>query len=468
MSFGESNTLQFEFTPGGHDQALGFGALRACVGKFPIWTDERDRGIPWTWIDLLEQFARAWPFLKYEESAPSGAYDGTLSLLRNGHVTSPDFLEPAPESSREIYIFLRRHNLATGIEGLYLPSLSLLREGRKMWVASANVAKLLDFAPTMQVLEQLGDVLAGHISSVPAQDRSRLALEAWHQREPTSEEALRITLGSSRLITEMVPQGETIASYFDAQNDEWCESSLLIAARMSEAVPLGSRRKIVTLLRARPATGVSESLKKLSAEAESVVPEYTRRPHEQGEILARWARDKFKIRPSAKADPEDVLYKLGIDVTQHRLGVEMVDAVGCWGSLHGPAILVNLDGKHAQGKLGRRATLAHELAHVLVDRNGSLPAAEVLGGNVPRQPEQRANAFAAEFLLPKRVIVEELRKATDAVRTIKSLRVHYEVSQELAAWQIINSRAAYAELDDEARELLASWTPATSDASFFS
>ena len=467
MILSESNTLLFDFTPGNHDQALGFGRLRVSLGKSLIWSDERDRGIAWTWIDLLEQLGRAWPFLKYEETVPPGVYDGSLSLLRNGHVRSPDYFDAAPESAQEIYIFLRRHNLATGIEGLYLPSLSFLREGRKIWIASTNIVKLLDFAPAMRALAEVGDTLAEHIAQHANDERARLALETWRNREPSREAALQIQLGSIRLAKEMITRGQTLATYFEAQNDEIDESSLLIAARMSEAVPLESRRTIVDLVRARTANGASALLRQLSAEAQSVVPEYTRRPHEQGEILARWARSKFGFEAEAKADPRVVLQQVGVEIVEHHFGVDVIDAVGCWSSRHGPAILVNLDGKHAQSLFGRRATLAHELAHVLVDREGSLPAAEVLGGNVPRHPEQRANAFAAEFLLPKSVLIDHLRTSSDPVDTIKGLRNRFAVSRELAAWQIINTRMAYDALDDEARALVRSWTPTTRGESFF-
>src|SRR5258708_34444374 len=135
--------LEFEFSAGNHDQALGFGALRVWVGKVSIWSDIDGGGVSWTWIDLLEQLADSWPYLKYEESAPLGIYDGFLSLLRNGHTATTEFdFGPSVESTRDEYVFVRRHNLATGIEGLYLPSFSLLREGRNIWVASANAQRL--------------------------------------------------------------------------------------------------------------------------------------------------------------------------------------------------------------------------------------------------------------------------------------------------------------------------------------
>ena len=467
MILGHTNKLQFEIRLSEQDKALGRGTLGVRVGKSLIWSDEAGRGVGWTWIDLLEQLARSWPFLKYEESAPPGTYDGMLSLLRKGHFPSTDFdFEPAPESTRETYIFLRRHNLATGIEGLYLPSLSLLREGRKVWVASLNVVKLLDFAETLHTLSELGDMLAAHISSASEQDRARLAVEAWRNREPPAEAALQIQLGSSRSASEWVPPGETLVSYFEAQNAEEYASSLLIAARMSDALPLENRRKILELIRALPSKGVSELLEETSTEAESVLPNYVQRAFEQGQKLAQWARRKFGFAPESRSDPQDVLRRLGVDVTLHHCGIDAIDAVGSWGHQHGPAVLVNLDGKHAQSIHGRRATLAHELAHVLVDRNGSLPAAEVFGGNVPRHPEQRANAFAAEFLLPKNIAVERIRNAANARDAIEQLREQFEVSRELAAWQITNS-AAYHTLGDSEKALLRSWTAGTESALFF-
>src|SRR5580693_58155 len=148
MIVGKAKKLQFELTLSGHDKALGRGYIRAYVGDSSIWGDEElHRGISWTWIDLLEQLARSWPFLKYEESGPREVHD-LLALLRDGRTSPADYdFEPmVQECTKEAYVFVRRHNLATGIEGLYLPSLSLLREGMKMWVVSSVVRKLLDFA----------------------------------------------------------------------------------------------------------------------------------------------------------------------------------------------------------------------------------------------------------------------------------------------------------------------------------
>jgi Zn-dependent peptidase ImmA (M78 family) len=470
MILGDTKGLHFDVTLGAHDQALGLGSLRAAIGKSFVWTDQEGRGISWTWIDLLEQLAQSWPFLKYEESTPLSASESVTAFLRSGRVASPIYgLEPTVESTKEDYIFLRRHNLSSGIEGLYLPNLSILREGRKIWVVSSIREGLFDFSITINTLSQLGDLLATHISSGQQDGRSRRAIEMWHSREPDTEAILHITLGSDRLVTDLVPAGQTLASYFEVrgtgQNEDEYESSLLIAARMSEAVPLKYQRAILEQLRACPAGTVSTLLREVSAEAIAIVPEYYTRPHKQGESLAQWARKKFGLALKAPAEPKEVLHRLGVSVKNVNFGIESIDAIGCWGQRHGPTVLVNVDGKHAHSIHGRRATLAHELAHVLVDRNGGFPAAEVLGGNVPKHLEQRASAFAAEFLFPKEVLMDGLRKSKNKVDTIKQLQTQYSVSRELAAWQIYNSRA-YAELDDDTKMFLNGWMPRND--SFFS
>jgi Zn-dependent peptidase ImmA (M78 family) len=313
----------------------------------------------------------------------------------------------------------------------------------------------------MDTLSQLGDVLTTHIGSGQQDERSRQAIDMWRTREPDTDAILQIKLGSKRLIDDLVPAGQTIASYFEVQedrrNEDEYDSSLLIAARMSEAVPLKSQRAILEQLRACPAGTVSSDLEQASIEATAIVPAYTR-PHKQGERLAQWARGKFGIASKAPAEPKEVLQQLGVSVKSVKLGIGSIDAVGCWDRRHGPTVLVNVDGKHAHSLPGRRATLAHELAHVLVDRSGGFPAAEVLGGNVPKHLEQRASAFAAEFLFPKSILIDALHQSKEKDKTIEHLRARYSVSRELAAWQIYNSRA-YAELDDDTKTFLNGWMP---------
>jgi Zn-dependent peptidase ImmA (M78 family) len=86
-----------------------------------------------------------------------------------------------------------------------------------------------------------------------------------------------------------------------------------------------------------------------------------------------------------------------------------------------------------------RATYAHELAHLLLDRTTALPLAEVIGGRAVGSTEERARAFAAQLLLPKEEAGRALASTTDPAQTVRSLQSRYGVSQEIIAWQARNS-----------------------------
>ncbi|MFW6088072.1 MAG: hypothetical protein ACODAG_12755, partial [Myxococcota bacterium] len=79
-------------------------------------------------------------------------------------------------------------------------------------------------------------------------------------------------------------------------------------------------------------------------------------PYDQGYHLGRWFRQRHV--PGRRFDVEAFLVGLGVAIRKEALGCRDVDAVCAWGRSHGPVIIVNLDGKHAQGDMGQRATLA--------------------------------------------------------------------------------------------------------------
>jgi Zn-dependent peptidase ImmA (M78 family) len=119
------------------------------------------------------------------------------------------------------------------------------------------------------------------------------------------------------------------------------------------------------------------------------------------------------------------------------------------GPKHGPAVWLNKNEKHLSNEGARRATLAHEMCHLLVDRGGALPLAEVVNGNIPKTVEQRANAFAAEFLLPREIARQALAKFTSGLELISDLSNRYGVSRELAARQVENSGAVLSQMISE-------------------
>ena len=65
--------------------------------------------------------------------------------------------------------------------------------------------------------------------------------------------------------------------------------------------------------------------------------------------------------------------------------------------------------------------------------------AEVLGGMAPKTLEQRAGAFAAEFLLPRNQAIAAIQGKGAVEDILHQLSVRFHVSAELAARQICKS-----------------------------
>ena len=166
----------------------------------------------------------------------------------------------------------------------------------------------------------------------------------------------------------------------------------------------------------------------------------------QGYTLASWLRGQPEIvNPGGRVDPERILVPWSVPLIDAGLGLGDIDAIGCWGPSHGPAVLLNSDARYATSSARRRATLAHEICHLLIDRASSLPLVDVLGGRAAKQVEQRARAFAAELLLPREIAGQMFSDHEgNEDHAARSLRSRFGVSSELLAWQAKNSGYRFA------------------------
>ncbi|RZM37001.1 MAG: ImmA/IrrE family metallo-endopeptidase [Sphingomonas sp.] len=96
-----------------------------------------------------------------------------------------------------------------------------------------------------------------------------------------------------------------------------------------------------------------------------------------------------------------------------------------WGEGHGPVVVLNVDSRRFASYLGprmggptARATAAHEICHLLLDKGQALAAVDILNGHIPCALERRAGAFAAEFLLPARTAASLWRQSEFLTRKI--------------------------------------------------
>ena len=186
--------------------------------------------------------------------------------------------------------------------------------------------------------------------------------------------------------------------------------------------------------------------------ADHQVNDYSYPAYRIGESLARKARALLGL---GDAEPVDDIASLVRDL----VGVQIIPVD--WPDEYAGATLsdagsrgvaINLKGMNER-KNTLRFTIAHELGHVLCDRDDRLSVLKVSGDNrfsLSRVkasnrdlPELRANSFAAEFLMPKKgvqAIVEkfaDLPKDEALSRALAEMQAHFGVGLTAAKYKLI-------------------------------
>ena len=123
-------------------------------------------------------------------------------------------------------------------------------------------------------------------------------------------------------------------------------------------------------------------------------------PGEQGSWLGEQACELLEASADSWVDIHSVLQRLNIQFTSIDLSDDELRAVSVFGPTQRPHIFCNRRTRWGQSSEVERFTLAHELCHLLLDREYGDELAVATGPWAPVAIEQRANAFAAAFLMP--------------------------------------------------------------------
>lgn len=451
--FGDPLGLQIALSleaPDAERRAEGWGQGMVYLAGEAVWTGENahgdDTGLEWSWLDLLEFLARWWPWLALEETYPVPVHPLFPDRLRRDAEQRWENLpdETVEEEEDAVYRFLARHDLAMALKGCFVPSMLMLRQGRLCQLAAPaldlQVTRPLD--ETLNTLEAVGEAIAEGIQATDI-PRTARALSLWRRRgERLGERAVELLSGVPAETRERL-QGYSRADEFwgiDPAHPEE-DTELLAAARMSTGVVQAEhQRALLERLRALPRTDTPK-LDSLSERIRQAFREIGR-PHAQGHWAASWLRRTLGLNARDPVDPETLLRDWGVILEDDELPDCPVEAITAWGRQCGPAVLINTaPGGRRASPHRRRSSLAHEICHLLLDREGALPAGEVLGGHPPEYPEKRARAFAAELLLPRDTAADRIRRAPSVEVAVESMERDFQVSRELIAWQIHNSDA---------------------------
>ena len=470
-----NTVLRWEFAPATAlaDANAGWGQGILYLFEQPFWyagSRQTPQPIEWTWVDVLEHLATHWGALLLEQSLPLdwlGAASDPASLwpvAERRWATKDD--ATADQEEAVLLAFERRHNLAYACKGMALPALTILRNGQVCWLCAQDQTPVrVPLADIYAGLQTMGAALASAFAH-STHPKVQAALQAWQQREQqASADFLRWTTGLEAAFLHKLQGNTPTASFWQlpAANDAslgmealFQEGPLLAAARMAREVSdpqsqLAITRQLLQAVRQllnRPAPGSNQStLDKLTAQCARFLQQRAA-PQGQPEFdfatgyaVAEWVRKQWGLdRPVYLDIARMVQETLGVSVLEQALGTPWIDALAVWSGT--PAcIVLNSQRRHPDTER-TRMTLAHELAHLLLDRSSGLPFCEVLGGAVDGFMERRANAFAAELLLPRSVVAARYAQFRGTFRElVYALKQEFGVSKSVVCAQIYNSNA---------------------------
>ena len=155
------------------------------------------------------------------------------------------------------------------------------------------------------------------------------------------------------------------------------------------------------------------------------------KPGQQGSWLGERACELLTDGARGWIDVHSILRTLQVGVTRIDLSDNQVRAVSVFGPTQLPHVFCNRQTRWGQSNEVERFTLAHELGHLLLDREYGDELAVATGPWAPLAIEQRANAFAAAFLMPTWLLRDALGSvglAADDPRAIERVSAELHVS----------------------------------------
>ena len=457
-------------------------------GAFQLWANgwnlcahleegERIESAHWYLLPLLEWFVRHWNPLLHEERLPCEAADEAWTGLR-GTRFPPPALDEHKEAAWESawHGWWSRHAIQAARDGGLFPDVFLRRFQDSVEVSwgdarSSGVPRHVNFAlrpgavrlAPKSVAEPLYDALEGattYLSSVAPESGRISALKRAVRRLQTRQQDSRVMwLAGLGVDTESVRQGwrrfkRQISTLPRAHRELLLatsgESQLVVEGSCHAALMFGSMAPSVTrsdvmvladsLLRLTSLDGDPEVMaSRCRAEP---IGDSADLPWQQGYALAEELRNGLDhCMDEARVDVEAVLDHLGVDVAEASLSDRSVRGVAIAGPRHRSGIVWNRNNHINADSRGRRFTLAHELCHLLFDRDVGQRLAVASGPWAPPSLEQRANAFAAMLLMPTetvRAVVAGMDEPIASERGVSRVAQRLETGFSATLWHLRN------------------------------
>ncbi|MGW0854883.1 ImmA/IrrE family metallo-endopeptidase [Streptomyces sp. NPDC002690] len=418
----------------------------------------------WYLLPFLEWLADAWNPLLHEERLPNRNLESTA-------VTSLDRTRNAPPLAteqailaweEEWYDWRSRHALRSARAGGLLPNLVLRRVRDTVevsWDDEPLAGTESDFAfsfsggaallPPKDVANPLFEVASAAVDYLYAQhpDSARIqkVKTALASLKVPAENSARLSWLAGLRLPSLGPGvaeevggriGESWERVRSALGNSPAAQAALTIEGKTPLVVTGSCQAALLFGSVSPTISAPdvESLAALlieqydgSGEVHSLLEEYSegvsvslRSPAwEQGYELAETLHDE--IESVGFVDIEEFVDSLGIQQKSIRLADVNVRGCSLVGPQHVPTIALNSSYVRGNSVRVNRFSIAHELCHLLYDRDRGKRLAIASGPWAPVNIERRANAFAAMFLMPTPLLQEAISASPDSVSTVEGV-----------------------------------------------
>jgi Zn-dependent peptidase ImmA (M78 family) len=428
-------------------------ALAASWGELALWVGgrnvsehravgERHPAVRWYLLEILEWLAENWDAILHEERLPSNE-SGIVAAQTMGMIAKRIDFEDGDAFARW-QAWWQRHNIKAGETGGIFPNVFIRRRRGEIEVSwdSREVEYAVEgfefsdpvghaVVTPREAEEVLWTVLSGTVEALV--DRvigsTRLAtlksrVDALRDEQRTNDR-LALMAGLGRTPGEMINRwhravsntanAESRSSAFCSQHDDLVVFGSAVAAVMFGSTAPNVSDEDVQLLTslmvsAESSQGETWELKDLTVRqplADGIEEAWS-----QGYDLAEGVHRALLIDTGKKVDVEDIVRRLGINKVPVKLLDVSIRGASLCSPDHTPTIVINREFMHGDTAGIRRFTVAHELCHLLFDRDHAAEVAVASGPWAPRDIERRANAFAAMFLMPRELVQKAVSAAT--------------------------------------------------------
>ncbi len=423
--------IEYEFQPDPDNGQAALPEESLSWGKFAIWVNglnlcqsscnnETEDSVSWYLYPLLSWLTHNWEPLLYEEQPPVPTEKADARTIFFEYAKQA-FGFMSEEEGNAWYTWGQRHSLRSCSSGGIFPDLFIRASGDSIEFSWGNTeipgmpADMFFTAPYgSQEIERSKVKLTlsvflieavGYLSNKMPESQKLQELNALAQRTTAYDICQQLqwmipALRDGALGIDVLL--EKVKDFFEQSDENYIAAPVLMFGSLSPRVQEGDVDKIINHISIckdeHPLQGFVKH---------STIPK--KNQHESGYSLSLDFIDDFSEHYEIDATIENILKKLDIDIFHETFSDTDMRGIAMAGKGITPSIFINDAHPNNMDERGIRFTFAHELCHLLFDRQYGQEVAISSGPWAPPGVEKRANAFAAMLLMPPDIIEEKLR-----------------------------------------------------------